>query len=207
MQPTCIYIVGAQSTGKTTLVNALEASYDDGNLALDRPVIIREVARTVLSEYDFNAHDISTSAKRCSTIQTLILKAQCWHEENALRTGSWFISDRSGLDPIVYAERHVGPAFANEMMLMDEWKKHRDSLARSLIFVCEITSAWLVDDGVRLMPTDWEDWKDYHELFCSRLHDLGLDFRVIPSTMLNLQERVEYVWEEWNRSMREQLTT
>lgn len=157
MQPTCIYIVGAQSKGKTTLVNALEASSDDGNLALDRHVIIREVARTVSSKYDFNAHDISTNAKRCSTIQTLTMKTQCWHEENALRTGSWFISDRSGLDPIVYTERHVGPAFANEMMLMDEWKKLRDSLVRSLIFVCEITSAWLVDDGVRLMPTYRED--------------------------------------------------
>lgn len=148
MQPTCIYIVGAQSKGKTTLVNALEASSDDGNLALDRHVIIR---------YDFNAHDISTNAKRCSTIQTLTMKTQCWHEENALRTGSRFISDRSGLDPTVYTERHVGPAFANEMMLMDEWKKLRDSLVRSLIFVCEITSAWQVDDGVRLMPTNRED--------------------------------------------------
>ncbi|KAG5983616.1 hypothetical protein E4U55_007716 [Claviceps digitariae] len=201
-QPPNIYIIGAQCTGKTTLVNALVASLDD-SLPCVRPAIIGEVARTVLSTHDFTAHDITTSIQRCSKLQMLILKAQHAQEQQALNTSTWFISDRSGLDPLVYAERHVGPALVRKMMATPEWHQLRTSLARSLVFVCEPTEEWLVDDGVRLMPTDREDWMDYHRRFCSVLEALGLDYKLVPSTMPQLELRVQYVWEEWKGRSKE----
>ncbi|KAG6008458.1 hypothetical protein E4U21_004480 [Claviceps maximensis] len=210
IHPPNIYIIGAQCTGKTTLVNALAAHAranssinSDVSLPCVRPAIIQEVARTVLSTHDFTAHDISTSVQRCSTLQMLILRAQHAREREALETSTWFISDRSGLDPLVYAERHVGPAFVRDMMLTAEWQQLRASLARSLILVCEPVEEWLVDDGVRLMPADWQDWRDYHRRFCSFLEALGLEYQVVPSTMPQLGLRVRYVWDEWrSRAMR-----
>ncbi|KAG5982456.1 hypothetical protein E4U43_006439 [Claviceps pusilla] len=194
--PPNIYIIGAQCTGKTTLVNALAASFNDFPPCA-RPAVIKEVARTVLTAHDLSAHDIRTSAPRSALLQMLILKAQHAREQEALQTSTWFISDRSGLDPLVYAERHVGPAFVREMMSTSEWQHLRASLARALILVCEPVEEWLVDDGVRLMPTDREDWRDYHGRFCSLLESLGLQYRLVPSTMAHLGMRVRYVWEQW----------
>ncbi|KAG5926767.1 hypothetical protein E4U42_002961 [Claviceps africana] len=194
--PPNIYIIGAQSTGKTTLVNALAASADHLPPST-RPSIISEVARAVLAKHDFRAHDIRASHQRCSALQMLILKAQHDQEQEALRTNSWFISDRSGLDPLVYAERHVSPAFARTMMRTPEWQSLRSSLARSLIVVCEPVRGWLVDDGVRLMPADDEDWRDYHRRFCSCLDALGLEYRLLPSIKPHLEWRVRHVWEAW----------
>ena len=63
----CLYIIGAQGTGKTTLVNALEEAFYQGGTALpitevaSRPVIIRKVARTVLHDKHFSREDITAS--------------------------------------------------------------------------------------------------------------------------------------------------
>ncbi|KAG6040813.1 hypothetical protein E4U41_006984 [Claviceps citrina] len=202
--PPNIYIVGAQCTGKTTLVNALAASFDAYASAstspLPLPAIIREVARSVLSKHHLTAHDIRISPDRCSHLQLLILQAQHASEQHALETSPWFISDRSGLDPLIYAERHVGAAFARKMLSTPEWRSLGASLARSVIFVCEPTGGWLADDGVRLMPLDGDDWQACHRRFCAWLAALGLEYRVVPSTMPDLGERVRFVWHEWEGS-------
>ncbi|KAG7419614.1 hypothetical protein Forpe1208_v003414 [Fusarium oxysporum f. sp. rapae] len=106
-----IYIIGPQSTGKTTLVNKLQSDLEHwlADTSVDKPQIIPEVARTVLRKHKYSAEDIQTSTTRCLELQQLILEAQAEAEKEALRTSSWFISDRSGFDPSVYAKRYAAP--------------------------------------------------------------------------------------------------
>jgi hypothetical protein len=71
-----LYIVGAQSTGKMTLLNALEAYYAFTNVyeAVCQPFIIQEVAREVLeksgitSEYMITPPELFNCKKISSTL-------------------------------------------------------------------------------------------------------------------------------------------
>ena len=73
-----IYIIGAQCTGKSTLVDALEDCYKRSTYLKkeQHPLVIREVARKVLKEKHFNRSDITTSGSRSLEFQQHILAAQ-----------------------------------------------------------------------------------------------------------------------------------
>ena len=102
--PKDIYIVGAQCTGKTTLITALSNHITSPSVSstIPAPLIVTEVARTVLRKHKFTASDITSSPDKSLLFQRLILEAQ-YAAEKAAETSPWFISDRSGFDPIVYA--------------------------------------------------------------------------------------------------------
>ena len=117
--------------------------------------------------------------------------------EKVAETSQWFISDRSGFDPIVYARRYVGEEGARSLMEMEIWGELKERMGRSLVVVCEAGADWLVDDGVRLMPENKEDWVAFHDLFCELLRDAGLDFVVLPCEMKHLAERVRFVLDCW----------
>ncbi|GJC90547.1 hypothetical protein ColLi_13385 [Colletotrichum liriopes] len=119
-----IYIVGAQCTGKTTLVNALETYFiaaQPPSTACPRPVIISEVARSVLRTHAITAAEIRSSPDRALELQKLILHAQVPAERHALDTAGWFISDRSGVDPICYAFSYAGNEGAALLLASEEW--------------------------------------------------------------------------------------
>jgi uridine kinase len=105
--PKNIYIIGAQCTGKTTLVKELQAYFAQSvNChAYSSPSIITEVARKVLKEYEFNRNDITNSVERCFALQEHILQAQYEAELSMSQEqpNKWYISDRSGVDPVAYA--------------------------------------------------------------------------------------------------------
>ncbi|OCK82951.1 hypothetical protein K432DRAFT_402478 [Lepidopterella palustris CBS 459.81] len=73
-------------------------------------IIICEVARTVLNQYDFPRGDITSSPARAMQLQQHIIQAQLDVENAACSTQSphWYISDRSGIDPIAYTHVFVG---------------------------------------------------------------------------------------------------
>lgn len=166
--PPNIYIIGAQSTGKTTIFNELDRLFrSDSHIpSTDKPRIIPEVARKVLKTHPIATESIRSDASQSLALQTRILAAQFNSERRALRCGSSFISDRSGFDPIVYARRYAGSEAAAEMMKSAEWLELRDRMSGSLVVICEAGVGWLQDDGVRLMPEDRGDWIRLHELFC-----------------------------------------
>jgi len=197
--PRNIYIIGPQSTGKTTLVNELriESHQWSYNFPVKEPEIISEVARSVLSKHKFNANDITSSQERCLTLQRLILEAQAAAEKKVMERSEWFISDRSGIDPLVYARRYASAKGAAELQQLDVWNQVRARLANSLIVVCESGTPWLADDGVRLMPQGEEDWLQLFQEFCALLDELGLRYTVVPRTMLPLSERAEFVRQSW----------
>jgi predicted ATPase len=198
-KPKNIYIIGAQCTGKTSLVNALENSFGE-LFSTTRPTVIREIARSVLKIHGFTANDITSDPGRCLQLQALILEAQFNSERDALTKGDWIISDRSGMDPIIYASRHIGSEAVKLMVSSDYWKELRDRMSQSLVFVCETVETWLISDGVRLMPRDIQDWAEYDEEFCRMLDSAGIQYQVIPRSVQNLEDRVAFVWSRWKKA-------
>ncbi|KAF5981532.1 P-loop containing protein [Fusarium coicis] len=203
-----IYIIGPQSTGKTTLVNELQADLEHGlaDSSIDKPRIVSEVARTVLAKHKYSAEDIQTSKVRCLELQQLILEAQAEAEKETLKSSSWFISDRSGFDPLVYAKRYAAPDAVAQLQQLPAWKEVKARMERSLIVVCEASTPWLMDDGVRLMPGSETEWMQFFDNFCEMLDEVGLEYSVVPRTMLDISQRAELVWAKWTKR-RQSLTS
>lgn len=195
-----VYIIGAQSTGKTTLINALEAQLEADRSANDRndfqqPTVIREVARTVLKEKNYSRTDITTSHIRALQLQKDILEAQ-YQAETVMQTGettSWYICDRSGLDPVVYTACFVGAEAAAEMLTSDIWLDLECRMKDGIVILCEAGCQWLIDDGVRLMPTDSSEWTRMDTTFRTLLEARCIAYSVLPHDMVDLSKRVEYV--------------
>lgn len=194
-----IYIIGAQSTGKTTLVTALasylEQSRSDLNDIVARPKVISEVARGVLQRHRYTAEDIVSSKTRALELQRLILEAQCEAEEAA--SNEWYISDRSGLDPLVYARRYVGVDEMSALTQEPTWKHLEQKMRKGLVIVCEAGGEWLVDDGVRLMPQNRDAWLQMHTTFCETLNELDIVYHVLPASIKDPLQRIGFVLANW----------
>lgn len=193
-----VFIIGAQCTGKTTLVNELEQSFAASDLATAQapsrsPVIIREVARTILREKNFSRQDITLSKARALQLQQHILDAQVDAERTASLTGSWYVCDRSGLDPIVYARTFVGQKAADEILESEQWKQLEQRMQTGVVILCEAGCCWLIDDGTRLMPSGLEDWMRMDATFRELLQMKGISYTVVPKELTSLEERVQLV--------------
>jgi predicted ATPase len=208
-QNQCLYIIGAQCTGKTTLINALEEEFgrretsSSEGAALLKPVVIREVARTVLREKQFTRHDITASPSRALQLQKHILDAQFAAEKAATgheSPAAWYISDRSGLDPIVYAQLFVSEEAANDMLASKEWAELEHRMKVGVVMLCEAGCIWLTDDGTRLMPDGPEEWTRIDSAFRVQLAARGIRYTVVPKDMVSLQSRVKLVLEHLNQS-------
>lgn len=192
-----IYIIGAQCTGKTTLVNALENCFKrNTDVNKDQcPLVIREVARQVLEEKHFNRIDITTSPSRALELQQHILAAQYDAETTACSTNSvaWYICDRSGLDPIAYTKCFVGEGAVAEMLSSGTWQELENRMKKGIVILCEAGCRWLTDDGVRLMPKDVEDWMRIDVAFRDLLKARGIRFSVLTRDLVELKDRIECV--------------
>lgn len=197
MQPArFLYIIGAQCTGKTTLVKALSDALPQRHPSLP-PHPITEVARKVLCEFGFTRDDITSDPSRALQLQELILKAQ-FEEESKVTTNATVLCDRSGADPIVYAVKY-GPPHAQEMLeKCREWQVLRDRMRDSLVILCPPHREWLTDDGVRLMACSWTEWEDLHLVFLHVLKTNTISFYVIHEELMELQDRVGFVLDLWD---------
>ena len=202
----CLYIIGAQCTGKTTLVDALENMLSRTEQGCNipavssKPVVIREVARKVLKERQFNRDDITTSPCRALLLQQHILDAQFHAEQTALNPhtpAACYISDRSGLDPIIYAQLFVSKEAADNMLASEIWKELERRMKQSVVILCEAGCSWLTDDGTRLMPTGMEEWMRIDKAFRDQLAARDIDYDVVPKDLLGIEERVQFVYERW----------
>lgn len=195
--PRSIYIIGAQSTGKTTLLNALRDHYSKpGHPDDDAPQFIEETARIVFKQegFAFAAVDTQSNFDKYLEIQRMILKTQLEAEDEALRKGQWFISDRSGLDCLIYASKYVGREGAEALSQTPELARLNVRMQKGRIVVCEPVLDWLKDDGTgfRPIPELKENWLAVHKEFCELLDRLGWEYNVLPSSMRSLQERVAF---------------
>ncbi|KAL2164902.1 hypothetical protein VTH06DRAFT_198 [Thermothelomyces fergusii] len=216
--PPNIYIVGAQCTGKTTLVNHLRAYFANNhhnnnhkhNPIPDggQPALVSEVARGVLKAHHFTARDVRIPS-RSLLLQRLILQAQAAAERDALQSGeggkTWFISDRSGADPIAYCMRYVGHDAARTLAESEEWAELKERMRQSVVVICEVgtgVAGWLKDDGVRLMPVDLEEWTGFHRTFCEFLDGEGVPYEVLSADIGAHEERVDFVVKRWEERWR-----
>jgi hypothetical protein len=61
------------------------------------------------------------------------------------------------------------------------------------VVLCEAGCRWLVDDGVRLMPVDMEEWTRIDAAFRDLLQKRGIGYSVISKDMADIGTRVRYV--------------
>ncbi|RYP92823.1 hypothetical protein DL770_001103 [Monosporascus sp. CRB-9-2] len=198
-----VYIIGAQCTGKTTLVNSLEESFDSSGCSqpakqMSKPIIIREVARAVLREKKFSRDDITNSPSRALQLQKYILEAQMEAEKAASTSdhpSPWYICDRSGLDPIAYARVFVGEEAADDMLASEAWQELEGRMKAGIVILCEAGCSWLVDDGTRLMPDGMEDWMRLDDAYRKLLAAREIDYIVCSRNLVSRADRVKLVQE------------
>jgi hypothetical protein len=162
---------------------------------LPQPLIIREVARKVLKEKGFSREDITASPTRALQLQKHILDAQHNAESEASlsNTSEWYICDRSGLDPIVYAKYFVGWEAAAEMLASRSWIELEARMKAGIVVMCEAGCHWLKDDGIRLMPNDAAEWTGIDDAFRSLLEEREIRYCALSKDMTDLGERVDFV--------------
>ena len=196
-QPKNMFIIGAPCTGKTTLLNALKDHLEQTALSAPgsrEPRYISEVARTVMKQLHLDRNDIVMSSERSLRLQRAILDAQ-YQAELPTANGStdWYISDRSGIDPIVYALLYVSEQGTDELLASNILQALAQKMREGLVFICEAGCSWLADDGVRLMPGSEEDWSRFDFAFQCLLKENEIDYHLISKDTNSLEARVDQI--------------
>ncbi|KAL9600414.1 MAG: hypothetical protein Q9179_003221 [Wetmoreana sp. 5 TL-2023] len=195
-----IYIIGAQSTGKTTLATALGeyfAQRFSHYPSIDEPAQLKEVARGVLKRHNFTASDITSSKARALELQQLIIEAQATAETSLANT--WYIADRSALDAVAYARQYVGIAEAESLRQGTTWHEIVQRMRASVVVLCEPCREWLVDDGIRLMPQNQAEWLELHSQFLGLLAGSKVPYTMLPCSISRLEERIGFVIDAWKK--------
>ncbi|KAH0843663.1 hypothetical protein AYO21_05448 [Fonsecaea monophora] len=195
-----IYIIGAQCTGKTTLVEAVSQQIhrDRSHLSF---AVIKELARGVLMAADVNRDDIRAGSEKAMNFQRLVLQTQL-DEERKLQGHEFIISDRSGIDPIAYANLYGPPHVTKEMIETSAWQELRKRMDQAIVILCEPVPPWLFDDGVRLMPEDMSEWLELHKTFVNLLCQSEIEFDLLPATIRSIEKRTAFVIEKWEARAR-----
>lgn len=184
-----IYIIGPQSTGKTTLVNAISKS-----LGGDVPVI-QEVARNVMQEKGYSRIDVDCdNRERRFALQHDIFEAQVQKELTFIQSDVEFLSDRSAVDPLVYLMHYSGRTELTRITSTDKWRKVRERYAdskQSLVVLLSPVSSFLVDDDIRYMSKSLEDWNALASSFRQFLLEEEIAFVELGEEILDIKGRVE----------------
>jgi nicotinamide riboside kinase len=186
-----VYIIGPQSTGKTTLVKALVDCLG-GNVP-----VIQEVARNVMREKGYSRIDVdSNDDERKFGLQCDIFNAQVEKELVLTQAGTPFVSDRSAVDPLIYLLHYSGRETTNRITSKDEWRKVRDRYAdtnQSLIVLLSPVREFLIDDDVRYMSKSLNDWHLLAADFRLFLAEEEIPFIEIGKDVLDIKDRVAHV--------------
>jgi nicotinamide riboside kinase len=190
--PCCLYIIGPQSTGKTTLVNALARAF------VDNVPVIREVARKVMAEKGYSKVDVdSTDPERRFKMQRDIFTAQVETENSLLNSKDLsFLSDRSAIDPLIYLLRYSGTTHLTRLTSTDLWNDVRDryrDVSKSLILLLLPVEKFLDDDDIRYVPKSLEDWYALADDFRAFMVEEKIPFLETGDECLEVEERVLWV--------------
>jgi predicted ATPase len=196
-KPPNIYLIGPQCAGKTTLLEALRAYYaidasrEFENQRVECPAIIEEVVRRVMHGKGFNVQDLK-NVDRGFELQQRILLEQYNAEE--ILQDEWYISDRSGLDALVYAKAYIGVSAAKKLENTGEWNRLQKRMQDAVVVFCEAGNAdWLSEDEVRMAYSNTAEWERLNKEFHAMLiqHDIG--YIILPKHVRDLQERVALI--------------
>lgn len=187
---TAIYVVGASSTGKTTLCTALAS-----RLGLDAPLFITEVARNVMRNTGFTRDNVGELK-----MQRAIMEAQLEQEDKARtyaehRTGQWLLlSDRSAIDAIVYSsitakDKDEAIEMVQSLVSTVQFQLALPWYRRAIFMLLTPIPEWLEDDGVRSLY----DQQHCTDVFREVLRELGVGFEEMGVETKALSDRVDRV--------------
>ena len=191
-----VYVIGPQSTGKTTLIKALVEFFGgDG-------AVIQEVARNVMREKGYSRIDVdSNDDERKFGLQRDIFNAQVEKELALVQAGTPFVSDRSAVDPLIYLLHYCGRETMSRITSTDEWRKVRDRYAdtkQSLLVLLSPVREFLIDDNVRYMSKSLDDWHLLATNFRLFLVEEEIAFIEMGKDVLDIKDRVARVITELN---------
>ncbi|XP_071941216.1 uncharacterized protein [Antedon mediterranea] len=183
-----VYLCGAHSTGKTTLL---------GDVCKELPDIKKEseIARQVLDgmspEDRRTAIDYRNQPEKFEQLQRLILESQCEVDrKNALNEDlEGYIADR-GIDPVVYAALYLGDKAKDSLLSLPVTKECIQRFKNSLIFVVHPHKECMKKDGVRITPV-WNELTRFTEILTQLLDHLQINY--VPITVLDRNERCQIV--------------
>lgn len=196
-----IYVVGVPATGKTTLIADLTQ-----HLQCYEPVpafvVIDEVARDLIDQAKIQPRMIQSGHETGMLLQQQILEAQAERERQIGNV--MVLSDRSGIDPIVFATAYARfPLIATTLLQRPDWLFLRSRMQQSLVILCEPMPQWFVEDDVRVVPASPAETNKLHQIFCQLLNDQHIPFHVLPSAMERREERLQFVLHRWQRTTEE----
>lgn len=206
-----ILLTGPHSCGKTTLANALMERWPEVfPEETQKPALISEVARSVMTERGFTREDVpkvstGPSCSRCHLNLTLhvelafqeaILEGQLLEET---RAGELCISDRCLIDPIAYTRLLSSESReSNYRMLLDrpdvlQRLEHYRDTSKTLIVLFEPVDEFAFDDGIRRVAGSMDEWIECLACFQSVLRDAELAWKSLGPETKNLDERVRKI--------------
>lgn len=170
---TRIYLVGAHSTGKTTLARWVRDTYG--------LPMISEVARGVLAEMEARLDSLRTDVALVNRYQREVFERQLAAEE--AQVGS-FVSDRAFCN-LAYAAQHstILADIARDPRLAEYMNKVRTGI----VFYLRPHKELLVEDGVRA-GVAWEEVLRIDGMVKILLEMFGVSY--IPVESLPMQERI-----------------
>lgn len=183
-----IYVIGPSSVGKTTIARELSTRYSP------KPHMITEVARNVIRTGGYDpAGDLrNLESGRFFEFQRDILHAQYVAEEEA---SGHYISDRSGVDPIMYTMKYIGLQAAADLVAMPEWAQMRERYSRedAVVVVVEPNEKFLQEDGTRLLIDGLKDCQEFSEVFKTFLREQNIPYKELKGEIADINERVRIV--------------
>ena len=183
-----IYLVGASSTGKTTLCSALARV-----LTLKGPLVIKEVARDVMRRTGFSRETVGQlEMQRAIMDAQLEAESKARARAHASADDHILLSDRSAVDAIVYSiitSATEAEAMERKKILVNlaQFQQALPWYRQAKFVLLTPVPEWLVDDGVRSL------YDQYHctEVFRQVLMELGIEFQEMGIEMKKLEDRVE----------------
>lgn len=175
-QPCRIYLVGAHSTGKTTLARWIRDRY--------QLPMISEVARGVLAEMEERLDGIRSDLAVVDRYQTEVFERQLSAE--AEQPGS-FVSDRAFCN-LAYAAQHA--TVLARLCADPRLESYLATVRRGLVFFLRPHRELLAEDGVRA-GLQWEEVLRIDGMVKLMLEMFAIPY--VPVDCLAMQERVRLV--------------
>lgn len=163
-----IALVGASSTGKTTVYELLKNK-------LPKYEFINESTRTVAS-YGFPINEYGSDATQ--------LAISSFHLEALLKPYN-LVLDRCYMDVLVYTCFMDGIDMGTYQFIQDTWNRIKGEYTHYIYFPIEFES---VDDGVRSVNEDWR--KKIDERFKSELETVRQPYLTITGSPMQRVEQI-----------------
>ncbi|CAM1306704.1 Uncharacterised protein g4438 [Pycnogonum litorale] len=189
--PLSIFLCGAHSTGKTTLINKLKRELP--NIKSEA-----EYARNVIKRMGLNrdSFDWKKHPEVFEKVQLEILNEQSQMYRRHEKDNEDYIADR-GIDPLVYARYYLGEDALNRLLSQSLTKSCIERFRTSLTFVLLPQPECVDDDGFRIKPV-LSDLQGFTDHLIELLNQLNINYFVID--FLDLEQRKQFVVDKINES-------